>query len=903
MSDDIQGGLVRNVWPVSLGDMLQGDHTLGATTLQLDDASDFDEDGGQVRINGTIYTYTAVDQDESSPTADQMTLLTGLVQAELDTTEVRLYNPYRGGENIEYRAAIELFQPLENDEPLEAILDHGMIDKLPQGVRETGAEESVNVTYRSKEGEWFVTNIIGEELLVDGSYINPGSLPATPIIPDGLPPNQVTQVVAIGGKGFISVRWGGVTNADNFPVRYELHMSEDPSFTASFNDPDTLVLDTNANMATVDKIPPMSEPLIYFESDGVTPHLYYFAVIAYQAEDGPALPSPTVSAPMNQTVEADIAVRSITGQLFSAEVVLSSMFSSPSLTGARIQIGIGSDDDSAKITAYDATEQPTAQINTDGSPHFFKGEATLDVATIIEAILAGTGHALTPGSTLTLTGATQAPSQQPTVSGDNWATQTLDTDPFNDLKRGLAYRSSNAHLYYALRGFGPFPVQSSVKEVDASGTDIATYLIDDGIFAEGIAFDGTDFWVIGEDQSVSASSTQRWIIGRYNTSFVLQNSWQAIMTQNIAEGSTPGFGWDATASRLMVLYSTSSGRWRIDKYQGFTTGSLHTPDSTLLSDNSYSADENLDFAAVFRGSFDLGTDRHIMVCRNTAGNQGNVRVMNVSTDADVSNEYWPIANGAALAGMTYNSTLGQFVHLSINSSLGNIVTYSKNFWTTQSNKWWIKTTLYDGTHETDPSPAKSLTMTKRGRLVVAADIPLGDANQIRVYVGRGSTVPANSAMFRQTDPGVGNNLSAKYDLVDFAAASTLATARTAFPAGTPSKIDTAAGTELTSEGDITVTGGGVLTIGGANGDPITVLSYGRLTSAVAGGNGQASYAHGLGTTPLVVIGLPTLANSGREARRAPGQDTSSVFSVQFRDSAGNLVPNGTDCTFEFVAIA
>lgn len=775
-------GTVVEVTGVPLGDELAAAALVAATSITVDDAADFDENGGTLVINGQVIVYTACDDETGI-----ITLAEGLDAAAAVGDRVELWDVTQAGVFAEWVARVELAEAIDNDDVVEATVAHTLVPYLPEGIRNPG--EGEDVTLELDGYEWKLVGIDARNPVLDGTFLDPASLPGLPI-PDGLAPPAVTTLQVVGGRGFISVRWDGVANPDNQPVRYELHMSESSSLVPVFNDPATLVLDTNSNLvAAVDALPPDNDPLMYFVPDPVTGEptqdvqLYYFSVISYDA-DGDATPSPAFPGSMNQTVAADIAVRSLTGELLAAELVLGSLIATPGTTGARVELH------PEGFHVHAADDEPLVIFPVDGSTNFFKGEASINVATIAQLLLSGTGHQLTPGSTLTLTGSTQAPSQQPTVTGNTYGTQTLDEDDFNDLKRGFWYDSASDHYFYGLKGFGPFPVQGSITEVDRNGATIGVHLPDDGIFILGIVKQGTDWWILGEDQNgVLSHDPDRFIVGRYNSSFVLQNSWTADLTGN--PDADPAFGYDAIADRLMIAYTADTGQWRIDKFQRHTTGAIHSADSTHLSSTDYGGTAAL--AAVFRGSFDLGTDRHIMVAQNISGNQANVRVMTASTIADVASEYWPIANGAHLAGMTWDGN--NFYHLSINGSLGNIVKYSDNFWTTEPSKWWVKNTLYDGTFETDPSPARSLTMTKRGRLVVSAEVPVGDADQIRVYVGRGSTLPSDANMFRQTDPGVGNNLSAKYDEVVFSG-NNLGTARTPFPAGSLSDIAGADGTAI-----------------------------------------------------------------------------------------------------------
>lgn len=66
-------GVIESVQVVRSGGNLAADVPAGATVLPMDAATDFDDDGGTLTVNGATYDYTAVDYD-----TDEVTLSTGL---------------------------------------------------------------------------------------------------------------------------------------------------------------------------------------------------------------------------------------------------------------------------------------------------------------------------------------------------------------------------------------------------------------------------------------------------------------------------------------------------------------------------------------------------------------------------------------------------------------------------------------------------------------------------------------------------------------------------------------------------------------------------------------------------------------------------------------------------------
>lgn len=153
-------GSILEVSVVPAGDELDIDALAAATTLTLVDASDFDPAGGTVDIDGTVYTYTSVDQ-----TTMVMTLSTGLIADTDAGTRVNL-SPLV----IEKWAMVEA---QSDDDAILALVPHSLWDRIDEGVREPEDQESVIVM--QQEGDWVVVDIIGTSPTVDGTFTSPGS--------------------------------------------------------------------------------------------------------------------------------------------------------------------------------------------------------------------------------------------------------------------------------------------------------------------------------------------------------------------------------------------------------------------------------------------------------------------------------------------------------------------------------------------------------------------------------------------------------------------------------------------------------------------------------------------------------------------------------------------------------
>lgn len=149
-------GAVLAVNVVTLGDEAVGVHAAGATTIQLDDAADFPASGSVSTPLGVL-AYTAVDYDLNT-----LTLAAGLPAGGLaDQDRVDVWDAQRGRLASEVHADVVLEGSSENSEPLDAIVQHSLIPYLPEGIRNPGGGEQVEIAQLAEGGLWFVVNVPG----------------------------------------------------------------------------------------------------------------------------------------------------------------------------------------------------------------------------------------------------------------------------------------------------------------------------------------------------------------------------------------------------------------------------------------------------------------------------------------------------------------------------------------------------------------------------------------------------------------------------------------------------------------------------------------------------------------------------------------------------------------------
>lgn len=143
-------GKVLSVETRNLSEPVVAAASIGATSLVVADASTFDENGGVIVVNGEQLAYTATDVD-----TDTLTLAAALVTAvaDQDLAEVFPATPVK-------TATVDLG---EDGDPIPATVLHSLLDKLPDGIRVAGSEESVTIEQRGTY-EFVVSDLVGETL-------------------------------------------------------------------------------------------------------------------------------------------------------------------------------------------------------------------------------------------------------------------------------------------------------------------------------------------------------------------------------------------------------------------------------------------------------------------------------------------------------------------------------------------------------------------------------------------------------------------------------------------------------------------------------------------------------------------------------------------------------------------
>lgn len=201
MSTEI--GVVQNVLVRRIGDVLAADVAIGASTLTLVDAAEFNEDGGTLTIDDETIDYLSVD-DESGVVQLAVTL------AAAHTADVEVFV-----EPAAYvKTAVVSIDAAE--EPIEANVSYAMWDRLPEGVRVDNAEQ---VELWSNDIDDFeIRDVLGTEPVIEASYIDTSTMPPIPATSlTDIPPPAIDDLESGTYNGTMTIA-GAITTRAVDPV-------------------------------------------------------------------------------------------------------------------------------------------------------------------------------------------------------------------------------------------------------------------------------------------------------------------------------------------------------------------------------------------------------------------------------------------------------------------------------------------------------------------------------------------------------------------------------------------------------------------------------------------------------------------------------------------------------------
>jgi microcystin-dependent protein len=364
------------------------------------------------------------------------------------------------------------------------------------------------------------------------------------------------------------------------------------------------------------------------------------------------------------------------------------------------------------------------------------------------------------GATITLDGQQGAPQLAPSVS-QSWDTLVLEGHEWAESgARALYWDASASRFWVSIEDAGGS--QGAVLEYDTSGNLVDEHLIEANHVCFGVAEAGGKIYVLAFDLG---TFDVRWL--RYDT------SWNFEASHNMVEWDAvdmPTLNGDGTDLFVMQGAATPISTDREMKFFRYTSaGAAPVLANTNTSDEAHDDFANNGGAFAGRGSFDLGATRWVYFPKWDSGSL--MRVIDTSGARQTNEEFNFNSNGNPV-GLCWDGTRFWFM----NDTDWKLYKHSTIEWTSESSTWWVAYSWYDsdatgGTHETDIGPKVSFTMGRRKKLTWTTAAPpdeggTDDPSAVRVYVGRGSTEPADAAMWRQTT-GSDGQVTGDWDSVTF----------------------------------------------------------------------------------------------------------------------------------------
>jgi hypothetical protein len=722
----IERGVIHNVDTSTLGSYLAADAASSATSITVDLAVDFNEDGGSLSLNTVTYTYTSADADTGAISG----LSPGLTGAALEGDRV----------DVLPLAVVKTAAVMAEhaEDALTVRVPHSLMPLVPDGIRVEGEREVIQ--FDRLADEFVITDLVGKEPVIDGNTIDPSTLP--PPASDGNPPASSPALTATGNIGAIHYRWTPVANAD--PYQFNLHVATATGFTPG---PGNLVTTTAGSSFTY-----IPAPLDYTAT--------YFAVLIEFDEDGEASPSAEVSAQLRKAVDDDISanyaylgtvtVDQLTAGTLSADVALASTISTRGGgTGAGLDI-------KDTLARYDSAGTPTAIL---GDTNTFKGEIEASGLTVTGGMSLRSGmNEVSRGASLTAQQATTAPQSAPSVIV-GWPDPVV-VDSFSG-NYGLVWTGSEWATLSVLAGGG-----TQVVERSSSGN----VTLDS--FTTQYAWGG--FTLIGSNwYTLEYNSTfSDWWVTKYNSGgTALAEDEYTPLAGNFGSGGNHSLGLAPAAigtdgtNILVAEFDDANNRYRIQ------TRSTTTLAVTSTMNTGANAGFTGPVVGVKRGNFDFGSERTVILTKN-----GPHFYTFDNTSAYVPNDTWAVPSAGSMSGFDYDATRFWSTRAKYIASNPWIYKHTTHKWTGADPLTWHGTSTWrdtdatGGTHESDMAPVVSFSMKKRAAVTLTSPtIPdqggTDDPNAVSFYLS--NTTTARTSMWRQTLPSDGINTVTVGDGITF----------------------------------------------------------------------------------------------------------------------------------------
>jgi hypothetical protein len=702
-------GIVMNVDEVPAGASLLAPAVIGATLLTLNDSNDFSETGGQVKINGHVYTYTSKTDEPST-----LTLAAGGLIEAFDLTEyaprVDVYP-----EALEKRAQVLI---PGNDDAVTAQVHSDTTANLPLGIRELSSAETVSLQLRG--GSYVVTEIVGGNPLSDGSYIDPTTAP--PPAPDGNVPPQVTGIVTVPTIGGVIVKWDRVVNVD--ATTYHVYGSTDPAFT---QDTTRIVGTTDGQLLFARQVYNENAAQLMPPTPGGT---FYYAVRA-EDPDGVGPTSAVVTGTPDQVDGPDISVNSITGDHITGNSITADHFEAVIVMTTQILMGLLKLDGNTGIEVAQASNPARKTlISALGEGNQFVGQLTADNSEFTDNMTRrGLNNAL--NGTETATKGVTDPTLAPNITVSyvkqlyNGGGAPGSNQGFN--RRGMA-ETSDTFNWYCTETVGTL---TSGVQAWAKASDLGFTLFNlepDWLGLGGVTRIGGTLYVLAAHNDGSTWVKNNWRVLKYRESDYL---YLGSLGLDFTTGQFyPTIGTDGT--NLLIAFQTAVGNLWFDEWN---TG------GTRLTRVSPGAVSQQHLSGIAKSSLGMSGTRFILA---RAGDISAYTTAAVRTSSDDFPQAEGNIRGLCVAGGKWHTFHpGRAIDYTLNSG-------QHDFFYTFAD---TDTTGGSLTAETRKSPTRTVTPTKFAQWVVNCpqaspdDGTVDGANTIRVYANLAGGSP--TGCFRQ----------------------------------------------------------------------------------------------------------------------------------------------------------
>ena len=655
---------------------------------------------------------------------------------------------------------------------------------------------------------------------------------------DGNPPASSPAAEVIGGIEILLVRWIPVSNAD--PVTYKVDVSTTTGFTP---DSTTLAGTTSASQFTIKALPgdPPASP------DDPDPRVllydttYYVKVTATDG-DGAASPGTQGSAMIFQVTGANlaadtvtaaqIAAGTITGDLLSASVIVSGEIKTGE-DGQRVQLGPDG------LKAYKSDNSLMVNLpTTEGEEALIDAEVISRGLTVLGGASFQGASEVTADASVTLMRGVGSPSATPQVG------PTYDTIPISTTSIASGSKAG------ALGTFDLVPSEVRciewkdaatdywvIHQVRPNGTRAWFFRVSDGapIQVGGLYFNDYTDWAFSSIVQIPSGGTHpgvyrmgRWIPSGSAMTYYLWSpaGLNRYSRQNgVAE---PALGTDGDSIFTAEVISTSLRvRYWVPNGDG---NNLVTPFATYESGQGFATSNGL--CTIEVGNFDLGTGRYAVSQRGVGYDAQLLNIFGTGMFPGGSGNNWASVNKNAQSfespttnrrGQAWDSANSCFWTFAAD---GLMYKHTGEIWdpVVASSNYWAKLTYYDsdatgGTHETTPGSEKTYFAKRRSKnSFTVPSIPdnggTNDPDQVKLYMARGSSAPANSSYHLQYSGSTSTTWTT------MATATATPPTSNTFPSATPATI-------VNDDAALVISGAGTITLDGnaLSGKPAEVAAF------------------------------------------------------------------------------